>query len=92
MVLLRKLAEHHAPGSELRRAHPKLWDSVFICVDVEARNGRNNRLTEFGFSWLDSRRIENIHNLNFDERIKASHLIIKGAVPKMDEEGDAPRF
>lgn len=87
MVLLARLAARYAPGSTTRNAFPKLWDAIFMCIDVEAWNGRQERLTELGFAWLDSRQITNIHAHNFDNRIRASHIIIKGAVPKMNEDG-----
>ena len=82
MALLARLAAQHAPGSDQRRAYPKLWAAIFVCIDVEAWNGRQERLTELGFAWLDSRHIDNIHRHDFDNRIRASHMIIKGRCAK----------
>ena len=82
MVLLRELAGMLAPNS-INQAFPKVFDAIFVAMDVEAMNGDKNRLTEFGFASLDSRHILNIHNNAYENRITARHLIIKGAVPKM---------
>ena len=88
MVLLARLAALYAPESVNRNAFPKMWDAIFMCIDVEAWNGRQERLTELGFAWLDSRHVHNIHaHPNFDAQIRAKHIIIKGAVPKMNEQG-----
>ena len=82
MVLLREIASILAPESA-SWVFPKVFDAVFVAMDVEAMNGRKERLTEFGFASLDSRHILNIHNNAYESRITARHLIIKGAAPKM---------
>ena len=60
--LLKELATRLAPESIDGPVFPKLWDAIFVCVDVEALNGRKTDLTELGFACLDSRHINNIHH------------------------------
>ncbi len=52
-------------------------------MDVEALNGRKDRLSEFGFVCLDSRNIPKVYNNSYEQHISAPHLIIKDAVPKL---------
>ncbi|CAF9927368.1 MAG: hypothetical protein HETSPECPRED_006567 [Heterodermia speciosa] len=81
MVLLRELAGMYAPGMEGKR-FPKVWDAVFVCVDVEAMNGDVGKITEVGVAWLDSRDIGSVYDESYVEKIRARHVIVKGEVPK----------
>lgn len=82
MILLREFANILAPGSA-NQAFPKVFDAIFVAMDVEAMNGKKERLTEFGLASLDSRHITNIHNPAYENHITARHMIMKGAVPKL---------
>ncbi|KAL8668775.1 MAG: hypothetical protein Q9168_006611 [Polycauliona sp. 1 TL-2023] len=81
MKLLAKLAERYAPESADYPAFPKVWDAIFVAVDVESLNGDPDRITELGYACLDSRDMVNIHDDAYERKITARHLIIKKNVP-----------
>ena len=43
--LMKMLADTFAPESRESAACEKIWDAIFVCVDVEALNGRQNHIT-----------------------------------------------
>ena len=90
MHLLKELAERYGPGS--KEAFPKLGDAIFICMDIEALNGKKDKITELGFTSLDSRNIANIHELTYEQHMKSTHIIIKENVPFKNNNGKRRRW
>lgn len=84
MVLLKQLADKYVPNSSECAAYPKVWDAIFVAMDVELLNAKLDRITELGFAILDSRHIGSIHDADgFEKCITARHIIIKKNVPMM---------
>ncbi|KAL8784380.1 MAG: hypothetical protein Q9195_009076, partial [Heterodermia aff. obscurata] len=81
LVLLKELAERLAMA---RGEFPKLWDAVFVAVDVEAMNGEVEHVTELGFAWLDSRDVGSIYGgeEGWGRHVRSKHVIVKGEVPR----------